>query len=49
MIVVSRTVADGDLINPDAESKTLENDSSDDGILRGKFLGSEMPVHILHF
>jgi len=40
VIVVSRTIADGDLINgvmnPDAESKTLENDSSEDGILRKK-------------
>lgn len=44
-IVVSRTIADGDLINgvmnPDSERKTLENDSSEDGNFTEKISWAE--------
>jgi hypothetical protein len=42
---VSRTVADGDLINgvmnPDAESKPLENESSEEGSVTEKKFGAK--------
>lgn len=53
VIVASRVIADGDLfdgvMNPHAESKILENDSSEYGISREKIFWPEMRTHILHF
>jgi hypothetical protein len=47
-------IADGDLINDDmnsdAESKSLENQSSEEEIVtQRKFIGLNLPTRILHF
>lgn len=53
-IVVLPNIADGDLINDDmnsdAESKSLENQSSEEEIVtQRKFIGLNLPTRILHF
>ena len=44
-IIVSRTVADGNLINavtgPDSESKTLESESTDEEVVTGEISWAE--------
>jgi len=52
-IVVSSTIADGDIINgvmnPDADTKTLENELSEERIVTEKLSWAKMPTLILHF